>query len=481
MEPVALAALAPLDRAAATPLTHQLYLALRAAVRDGRLPAGFSLPSSRTAAMSLGVSRNTVNAAYDLLRAEGVVTVRAGATPRVSALDEPPARPPRPAVPEGPLPSARGRRLATDERTRLYARMQGHFPPGDPDEALFPRELWARTLRRVAQARYGDAISYGSYEGLPRLREVLAERLLVDRGVRTEPDRILVTAGAQSAMGLIARVLADPGDAALIEEPGYTGTRSALRGAGLRLVPLPVDGDGADIERVDGTLPVRLAYVTPSNQYPLGVRMTLARRLALLAHARAHGAVVVEDDYDGEFHWRGGPIAALHALGEGNEVIYMGSASKSLLPGVRLGWLVVPPQLADTFRIAHRTLGVAASVHVQAALAELMANGAYRAHLRRIARIYAGRGALLANALGGRFGGRLQVNQPDGGLQLTVELADYQIERTALQRLGAAGFAVAALSGYGLDRPCRPGLVIGFADATPPLVERFAAALGTVL
>lgn len=367
--------------------------------------------------------------------------------------------------------------MGHDPRARQGAEGGGIFAPGEPDPALFPADAFAQRLRRAARQLAPRASGYADFHGLPVLRAAIADQLVRHRGLRITPDQVLVLPGMQAALALLAQVLADPGDTALVEDPGYAGARGAFAGAGLRLAPLPVDAEGA---RIDGTEPARLIYVTPSTQFPTGARMTLPRRQALLAAAQDRGAVVIEDDYDSEFVWRGGAIPALHALADGTGVIYLGTAAKSLAPGLRLAWAVVPPALVAPLAQAQRNLGMAANVHAQAAFAGLLADGAWRAHVRRITRAYAAREALLAGALRDRFGSALRLCRPDGGLQLVAEFAVPRDEGPVLDALRRGGFAVAALSGYCL-KPTRHGLVIGFAEADPPRVRRFCDALARAL
>lgn len=477
MEPVAFAALVKLDPADDAPLATRIYRALAAAIRAGRLPVGTRLPSTRAAAVALGVARNTTSAAYDLLRAEGVVSIRTGAAPVVLDVAADEVRPPSPAA--APGLSARGATLAIDPRRDLHAAAGGALAPGSPDEALFPRETWARTLRRVGRARHGPAAGYGAYWALPQLAAALAERLRADRGVDVDPERVIVTPGTQASLALVAATLADPGERALVEHPGYAGARAAFLAAGLELVPLPVDAAGADIAAADAQ-DARLAYVTPSNQHPTAVRLPLGRRQALVDWARTAGAVLVEDDYDSEFHWRGRAIGALQPLAP-ECVVYLGSAAKSLAPGLRLGWMAVPGPLAGPLRAAHRSLGLGANIHAQAALADLMAGGAWRAHQRQLARAYEARGRALADALEERLGPRVEVHRPDGGLHLALHLADAPAEHAAIEAAGRAGFGIAALSRYGCGAPAPPGLVIGFADADASRIARLVDLLDRAL
>lgn len=459
-------------------LVARLYRAMLAAIRAGRLADGGSLPSSRAAAAGLGVSRNSVNAVYDLLRAEGLIEVRPGAAPRVRFAMAAPVAEAAPAA-AGRL-SERGAALAENARRAAGAEAAGAMAPGSPDETLFPADLWARSLRRAARLRQGPAGLYGAFHGLAALREALAGNLAADRGLRATPDQILVLPGTQAALSLVAQVLADPGEAAAVEDPGYAGARAAFAGAGLRLHPLPIDAEGADPAGLRAVAALRLIYLTPSNQYPLGHRLSHRRRLDYLAAARARGAWVIEDDYDGEFQWRGQEIAAMQALSGGGEAIYLGTAAKALMPGLRLGWMVVPEALVEPMRQAQRNLGLAANIHAQGALAQLMRGGEYRAHLRRMARVNAERGEALVAALEARLGDRIAVRLPDGGLQLAIRFAGAEQEARAQARLVAAGFAPARLSGYGMA--CRPtGLVTGFADATPARIARFVTLLAAAL
>lgn len=455
-----------------------LYRELLAAIRADHLPAGTRLPSSRAAAAALGLSRNTVNTAYDLLRAEGAVDIRPGATPRVRALSSLQSTK---VVPLAPIAarvnlSPRGQALADNPRALAHLAREGLMAPGAPDAALFPAAEWGMALRRAARRTHGDAFGYGEYHGLSALRRVLAARLLADRGVRATPEQIIVTPGTQSALAMLTQALADPGDAAMIEDPGYLGARVAFQGAGLRLVPMPVDAEGANSAAVAGNASVRLIYLTPSNHYPLGVRMSLARRIAVLGLARQHGAVVLEDDYDSEFHWHGREIAALQSQAAAGEVIYLGTAAKALMPALRLGWIVVPDELIDPMQRIQRNLGLAANLHAQAALAEMMQSGRYRAHLHRIARVSEGRGMQMAAILRAGLGARISVRNPDGGLQLAIRFAEMGHEARCQAALVAAGFAPARLSAYCLGGQIE-GLVSGFADATPPRAARFVAVL----
>ncbi|WP_346908689.1 PLP-dependent aminotransferase family protein [uncultured Roseibium sp.] len=471
--PVTLAALTSPDPTRPDPMPVQIHRDLLAAIRDGRLPEGVRLPSSRAAAEGLGVSRATVNTAYDLLRSEGVLTIRPGAAPEVIA---PRVLSTRPQPAAAPALSKRGRNLSTDPRAASYIVERGVMHPGAPAESLFPADEWAQALRRAARQRHGDLANYNAPFGLPALREVLAERLATDRGLWVDPEQILITTGAQGSLALVAQVMTDPGETVAMEDPGFMGARAAFLGAGLEIAPVPVDEHGLKPGLVPGD--ARLIYATPSNQYPLGHRLSLPRRLELLDRARAQDALVIEDDYDSEFLWRGREIAALAAHGESGGVVYLGTAAKVLMPALRIGWMVVPEALIGPMLAAHRNLGLMANLHAQLALAEMMRSGRYRAHLRRIARAYEARGNALTAALSDIKG--IEVHAPDGGVQLTVRFRDGCDEVPVLTALAEAGFRPARLSAYCLAEPMY-GLIVGFADATPDRIDRFAQVLGKAL
>ncbi|WP_332717862.1 MocR-like pyridoxine biosynthesis transcription factor PdxR [Pelagibacterium mangrovi] len=463
----------------AGPLPEQIYRAIGDAARSGRLKPGTALPSSRQMAEGLGISRNSVNAGYELLRADGVVAVRQGAVPRIVARGELESANLGGGAAEGCL-SERGKAIAVNLRPALGGRHSGHLEPGAPDEALFPADLWARTLRRAARLKFGASAIYGSTEGLPKLRTVLADYLARQRGVNADPDQILIIPSTQSGLALAARCLADPGDTALVESPGYFGARTAFAGAGLAVQPLEVDAQGADPAAIGQGAPPRLIYVTPSHQYPTGARMPLQRRMDLLKAARRAGALVLEDDYDSEFLWQGRGIAALQGISEGSEVIYMGTTAKSLLPGLRLAYMVVPRALSAPLVQAQRNLGLRVNIHTQAAFAELIESGALLTHLKRIARIYEQRGRLLVETLRDRLSGAVAADMPMGGLQAVARFVQPRDDVAIAAALTAEGFETPSLSSYCAGEK-RLGLIIGFADATEKRVTRFADRLERLL
>lgn len=467
-----------LDRGSGVPLGEQIYRALRAAVGEGRLRPGQRLPSTRGLAGRLGVSRNTTSTAYELLKTEGVIVARRGGSHVVTGAAAPPAGASAAASAEAPRPppsrllSRRGAAIASVRRGRVGGPMT--LEPGVPAVDLFPVDLWLRSLKRAGRRIEGGNLAYRNPAGLPVLKEVLAGHLAGQRGVVATAGQVIVGSSMQGLLDLLARCLLDPGEVAWLEEPGYLGARAALMGAAVRIVPVSVDGQGMAAH--DGLPPPRLIYLTPSHQYPTGAMMPLARRLDMLARAEAAGAWVVEDDFDSEFLFEGRAVAAMQGLDRGGRVIYLGTFSKTMLPGLRLGYAVVPEALVDPLSAALRNTGHLAAVHVQAALADFIVGGRFRAHAKRVMAAYRARGEALVAALRARLGNRIEVDLPAGGLQLLVRFREDIDDRAVAAGLARRGFGVSALSDLCLGAPQR-GLVVGYTTATAPVVEAGVAAL----
>ncbi|TFH88538.1 PLP-dependent aminotransferase family protein [Billgrantia azerbaijanica] len=461
------------------PLAQRLYRALRGWIQAGRLASGQRLPSSRRMARELGVGRNTVLAAVDQLIAEGFLESRRGAGIFVADVAfegvASQCREARPSsagsdVGEAAL-SARGRRLLAycatlDER-------HGAFAPGVPALDRFPHELWQRLLRRHQHAMPTAWLDYQAQGGVPALREALCDYLQLSRSVRCHPGQVLIVQGAQQGFELIARLLGDVGDRVWVEEPGYSGAQACFSAAGFAVEAVPVDAEGMDVASVAATRPApRLIHVTPSHQYPSGVTMSLARRLALLEAAERHGAWIVEDDYDSEFRYGQRPIAALQGLVDGARVIYVGTFSKVLYPGLRLGYLVLPESLVGPFRRANARLHREGQYPVQAALAEFIARGHFSRHVRRMRDCYRGRQARLRAALAPAVARGLRLSEGQAGMHLVAWLDSLETERVLVERAVGQGITLSPLSRYYLRRPGRPGLVLGYAGADEEAIER---------
>jgi len=479
-----------LDRRARAGLQRQLYDELRAAILCGRLTPGARLPASRVLASDLGVSRNTVTGAFDQLLAEGYLEGRVGSGTyvartlpeellRVRASDAA-ARKPRTAARRL---SRRGRVLATTPvALRRDLALPRAFLPGVPALDEFPRDLWARLASRLMRHAPASLLTYADSAGYRPLRRAIAEHLRAARGVRCTADQVIVTAGSQQALDLAARVLLDPGNTAWVEDPGYLGSRAALQGAGVRCAPIPVDGDGLRVEVGLRRSPeARLACVTPSHQYPLGVTMSLPRRMALLEWARRRSAWIVEDDYDSEFRYAGRPLAALQGLDTAGLVVYTGSFSKVLFPALRLGYLVVPEGLVDAFLSARALTDRHSPGLEQAIVAEFIEAGHFGRHVRRMRALYAERRQMLAEALERELGGGIEVTGGEAGMHLVAWLSGHASDRDVSERAAAAGIIAPPLSAYTMRARIRPGLRLGYAALSERQIREGVRILAKVL
>lgn len=472
-----------LDRGGAASLYRQLYEQLRAAILSGRLSAGTRVPASRAMAVQLGVARNTVLAAVEQLAAEGFLEARQGAGTVVAGEISPEltraARRRTRASPRKHRLSGAGAKLAAIRRDVAGSELPRPFLPSIPDLEAFPREIWARLLRRAGHRLKAGEAAYAWTSGLAQLRAALCNHLREFRGVEAVPDQIIITSSAQGALDLLARALVDPGDAVWIEEPGYLGARAAFLGVGADLVPVPVDSQGLDPDGAR-TRP-RAIYVTPSHQYPTGTLMPLARRLELLECAERHDAYIVEDDFDSEFQFQGRPVAALQGLDPEGRVLYVGTFSKILQPAIRVGYLVVPRALAGPVARIQRNTGHVVPAVVQLALAEFIDEGHLRAHVRRMCALYAERQGMLADVLEKHCGGMLAVERPAGGMQLIADLPDGRDDGALTLALAARGVMARPLGGFYLGPPARSGLLLGYAGYPAAAMDAAAKVLGSVL
>jgi GntR family transcriptional regulator/MocR family aminotransferase len=487
MSPFASQILVRLDPRAREPLQGQLCAGLRRAIRDGVLGPGTRLPSSRALAADLRISRTTAVLAFDQLVAEGVLTTRPGGgtfvAPRPGHDRQPPATPATidvPATPHPPL-SRRGAALATTPRTALkLGGAPRPFRIGTPALDRVPLAAWTRLVtRRLKRITLGE-LDYRDPAGEPGLREAIAGHVRRVRGAVCTADQVIVVAGAQHGLELTCRILLDPGDRAWLEEPGYTGARAALLGAGARVVSIPVDADGIDVAAGVRRAPhARLAYVTPSHQYPMGVPLTLARRQALLAWARRASAWIVEDDYDCGYDYGSRPMPCLQGLDAGGRVIYVGSFSKTLFPALRLGYLIVPADLREAAVAARRASDVHPPILEQGVLADLMASGAFERHLRRMRGEYKRRLAALTAAAARHGKGLLTLRPVTTGLHAVADLHGGVDDQAVFREAVARGLELMPLSAYAFDprRTAVQGLVLGFASVPG---DRFDAAMSTL-
>ena len=453
-----------------TTLNRQLYECLRSAILDASLPPSSPLPASRDLAREIGVSRNTVLHAYEQLRAEGYVHSRVGSGTFVAAT-----------TPESFL--AAGRTTPETDNapatTRLSRRAQqllanasaaplqwGAFMPGVPDVTQFPHRQFSRILTRLWRNPAPELLTYSHGGGHPALRAAIAEHLRVARSVRCEPDQILVTEGVHQAVDLTLRMLVDPRDTVWVEEPGYWGFHKVLQMGSTVVRPMQVESVDSALPR--GRTPPRLIFTTPSHQYPLGSVMSLARRRELLDIARASEGWVVEDDYDSEFRFAGRPIPSMQGMEPDAPVIYVGTFSKTLFPGLRVGYMVLPRALAAPFRTAHADLYREGHAITQAALAELIEQGHYAAHIRRMRVLYGRRRALLVALIVQHLGAEyLDAQSSNAGLHLVLRLPDAADDVAIADAARARGVLTRPLSRYYLRHDPRGGgrrgLLLGYA------------------
>jgi GntR family transcriptional regulator/MocR family aminotransferase len=468
----------PLERTADAPLHRQIYEGVRSRILAGVLKPGQRLPSTRALAQDLAVSRQPVLAAYEQLLHEGYLEGRSGAGTYVCR-----ALPDDLLASVSRMPSPRGERR---RRPKHFATDVGRLMPfriGIPALEHFPHALWARLVARHARHSTPADMVYGDPAGLPALRAAVAAHLRAARGVDCEPDQVLVVSGSQAALRLVAAVLLERGARVAIEEPGYFGARMAFDAHGAVLAHVPVDREGL---RVDALRELaggaRAVYVTPSHQYPLGTTMSAARRLALLDWAREHDAWVLEDDYDSAFRYASRPLGALQGMREAARVIYIGTFSKTLFPALRVGYVVVPPELVPAFAEARVAFDVFSPTLYQKVLAEFLEEGHFERHLRRMRTVYEARRDALLDGLARFTGGRLEPVNADAGLQLAALLTAGEADRPLVRRLKEKNVTAVRLSAcyYG-GGPPQYGLLLGFSGSAEPELLAATRVLGEVL
>jgi GntR family transcriptional regulator/MocR family aminotransferase len=442
----------------------QVYEQIRAAILAGHLRAGDPVPPSRLLADQLGVSRNTVTVAYERLTAEGFLTGRVGSGTFVNA-DVPwpvdTARRP----PAGNGPAFRPLWLEVPVPVPLVPRPEFDLRPGLPDPLLFPYQSWRRAVTTELRARSTGIGRYGIPAGHAGLRAAVAHHMRVSRALQADPDDIVITNGFQQGIDLLARVVVEPGTCVAVEDPGYPPARLLLQSHGAQVVGVPVDRDGLVVDALPPQ--ARLVVVTPSHQFPLGMSMSLARRMALLAWARRHGAVVAEDDYDSEFRFTGRPLEPLQALDREGLVVYLGSFSKTTLPSLRLGFLVAPPSLRRALHAARYVSDWHTSVPLQGALFRLIQEGTLARHIRRMRREYRLRHRLVAQLF--MECDWLEPVPSEVGIHLTAYLPAGTDSAVLAAAARTAGLAISTLSDLA-PGATRPGLVVGYGAVPTALI-----------
>lgn len=460
------------NRAQAFPVHQQIYDRLRQTIMSGNTPGGYRLPSIRVLAAQLGVARNTVSSAYDQLVAEGCLEARLGSGHYV--VDLSPARAanahslPRKARPAAGQPSPAVRNFDFVHANFVSAMPMRPFRPNMPSIEADHMQSWTRCYGKVlreAGRTSGRTGFLGESDaaGEKRLRSAISEYVSLARGVRCTADQIIVTAGSQHAVDLLLRVIAEPGDKVIIEDPSFLGSRAAFQAAGLSSIAVPVDTEGMDVAQVATRRDdVRLALICPSSQYPLGHVMSMQRRLALIQWAHRTGAWIIEDDYDSEYRYAGHPVPSLQGLDGGNRVIYIGTFSKVLFPALRIGFIVAPEELVQPLAAARAVSGRHGSAIDQEALARFIFDGHLGRHIRRMRRIYRERLEALRLNCDRYLKGFLELDSTVSGLQLVGWLPQ-DTDDTAFSREAAdAGVELPNLSRYCVAMHRPPAVLLGF-------------------
>lgn len=463
-----------LDKASREPLQAQLLRLLRGLVHVGRLRSGSRLPSSRNLAQELTVSRVTTTTVYEQLIAEGYFEGRRGSGVYVAA-----------DLPNLPI---RSTEETTDYREKPLPLNQSlrPFEVGYPDLAAFPYREWTRLHDRIWRSPGLGILGRSHPFGFGPLRNAIAEHLNEWRGIRCSAEQIVITSGLVDAIELIVRAAFAPGDTVLVEDPGHKILVNALTGRSLVCEPVLVDQQGFNLARAKlAARSAKAISVTPSRQYPLGMTLTLARRLELLAWAERHAGYILEDDYDGEFRYQGQPLPAMMSLDEDERVIYIGSFSKVMFPALKLGYVVMPNRLLTKVTHVLNQLGPRAALIAQPVLADFMANGSFATHIRRMRRLYADRQKVLLKALHTYADGLLSADAETGGMhlvaelnpQLASEMDDLEVSRRAKE----VGLHLAPLTGF-FSRPAnRQGLVMGYAAFSSAMISESVNRLANAL
>jgi GntR family transcriptional regulator/MocR family aminotransferase len=489
------AGIVELDLRRKQPMFRQIYDGIRDAILTSRLSKGERLPSSRDLAEELKVSRMTVVNAYDQLMAEGYLGTRRGSGTFVS-WDLPEDRQlVRFHQPDATRANSNSSALAQSylsKRGKVY-RQQASWRPAAPDRlkpfcpgvpALdeFPMETWNRICRRYWNRCTAEDLSYGEPAGYLPLRRSICKYVQQYRGVHCDPDQVMIVSGTQQAIEVASKLLLDPGDEVLFEDPGYRTARAAITANGGQIVPMPVDENGADIQCGFKRSPkAKMTYVTPSHQYPMGVTMSIERRMELINQAQRKRAMIIEDDYDSEYRYAQHPIPSLQGLDLAQQTVYLGSFSKVICPAMSMGYAIVPKPIASTFSAALGLVGRPPSRPNQMIVNEFITNGCFGRHLRRMRKVHQLRRQALVESFERHLAGKLQIIGADAGLHCTARVLTKHNDTTLADRIEAMGIVIRKLSAYSISKRKVPnGLIFGFACATPHQIEQAVEQVATV-
>ncbi len=476
------------------PLYRQIYDSIRRSILNGEFESRMRIPPSRALAEGLGVSRMTVMNAYEQLFAEGYLEGRTGAGTFVaSRLPE-----------EYLLASGLNARTETKRPARREFRLSqyGNYVSKNSGKVLenqaagkpvpfqhslpaideFPFDIWSKITQRHQKYAYKTLNGFGDPAGFGLLREAVASHLSSVRGVRCECDQVIITNGAQQALDLIARVLVSPGDKVWVEDPGYLGVKDVFAAAGAELVPVPLDGEGFDLKRALETgTNAGIAYVTPSRHFPLGTTMSLQRRLGLLEWASDNDGWIIEDDYDSEYRYAGRPLASLQGLDRDGRVIYVGTFSKTIFSALRLGCMVVPPDMIDIFLTTRSLTDAHSPMMEQTVLAEFIAEGHFARHIRRMRTLYRERQEILISEIEKRLGGMLEVTRADAGMQIVGWLPEGVSDKAVSLELARNGVRAAPVSEYAINPLGRGGLLLGYTAFSENQVKKGVKKLAEII
>jgi GntR family transcriptional regulator / MocR family aminotransferase len=478
-----------IDRRAREPLHRQIYNAYRTAIVECALRPKDRIPSTRTLALELGLSRIPVLNAYAQLLAEGYFESRIGAGTVVSSTlpdqtPQPLRSPASTGARRGPRPVSRAS-LALPSMQGILPWLGGRlgaFSVGQPALDHFPVKIWSRLVVRRSRSLSISSMHYSDPMGSRDLREAVATYLRTARGVRCEAEQIMIVSGSQLALEIATRVLLDRGSRVWMEEPGYRFARNVFALNGCRIIPVPVDKEGLNVAAgVRRCRTARAALVTPSHQYPTGVTMSASRRLQLLEWSQKSGAWIIEDDYDSEFRYDSMPIASLQGLDRGSQVVYIGTFSKVLFPSLRLGYLVIPPELIDRFLSVRLTIDICPPTFLQTVLADFIREGHFSRHIRRMRPLYRERRSALFESIKSDLGIPVDVAGEQAGLHLSLTLPPGLRDRAMSQRAARHGLWLAPLSTCYMEHPAPQGFILGFSNTSTAEIPRAVKKLSKIL
>ncbi len=467
------------------PLYLQIYQQLRQLILQGDISAGTRLPASRHLATQCHVARITVTEAYDQLKAEGYIESRLGVGTSViedlSFFSLPNSLQVCEFMPSFCIGGTQV--LSTEQKGKrpFYPRPTIDFGFGRSFPHIFPYDIWRRLLARYLSTDDVMLSRYGSVAGFYPLRKALADYLQRLRGVNCQPDQVIIVSGAQQALDILSRLLLQPGDEVLMETPGYTDAYSVFRTHAAKITLLPVDEAGLPVQKIPSETRARISFITPSNQFPHGGTMPLARRLALLQWARQQDTLLIEDDYDGELRYNGRPLSALQGLDTDGRVVYLGTFSKVLFPALRLGYIVLPPSLLSPFLQAKGLVDKGAPTLTQAAVSDFITEGHFERHLRHLRQAYGRRREVLVNALQHHLANKVRFSPFAAGLHVMVYLHPSCDETAVVRHAAQVGVGVYPGKAYHLKKPAPPSIMLGFSGLNEDEIEEGVRRLANII